>query len=263
LYASLCARLLRIKDIGASRSDILREIHTNGKFFGVLSLKIPNFLALNSKNSLKKAASLGVRPACTYFLPNVIDTKSFKPFPKKFPGDEIKILSIGRLSREKRFDRLLSIIYTLRDRSLKPINGIIVGEGPLRSELQKQAQKLNLIPDIVDFQGPFDDIGKALIFVLTSDWEGTPNVVLEAMASGLPVVTTNVGGLAEIIHNEETGFLIAKDNKDLFAEVLLRLIDSVELRSEIGRKAREYVESNHSIETFGHHLPKLYEAVLT
>ena len=92
---------------------------------------------------------------------------------------------------------------------------------------------------------------QAAICVLTSDHEGTPNVLLEAMASGLPVVAAKVGGVPEIVRHEQTGFVFDPDDLDGFVTAMRQLVTQAALRMEIGRRARIYVEKNHSL----HHLP--------
>ena len=86
---------------------------------------------------------------------------------------------------------------------------------------------------------------QADILVLTSDFEGTPNVVLEAMASGLPVVGTRVGGVPEVVRHGETGYLVELDDNEQIADTLLTLIDSIQLRAEMGSRARNMC-ANHS-----------------
>jgi glycosyltransferase involved in cell wall biosynthesis len=141
-----------------------------------------------------------------------------------------------------------------------------VGAGPLHGDLEKQAIELGLIPDAVEFRGAVADMKsvyqEADLLILTSDFEGTPNVVLEAMASGLPVVATQVGGLKEIIRNGETGYLVEPDSPETI-ERLLSLIEDSSLRCNVGMRARQYVKSEHSVERLPALLENLYSQALS
>jgi glycosyltransferase involved in cell wall biosynthesis len=103
---------------------------------------------------------------------------------------------------------------------------------------------------------------QATIFVLTSEHEGTPNVLLEAMAAGLPVVATNVGGVPEIVQRGRTGFLAAEDNMDELVKITGELVQNSSLRTEIGARARSYVEQTHSVHRLPVYLADLYDLAL-
>ena len=95
--------------------------------------------------------------------------------------------------------------------------------------------------------------------VLTSEHEGTPNVLLEAMAAGLPVVATSVGGIPDIVQHGQTGFLVSGDDREALVQAVLKLIHDPDLRSNMGRRARAYVEETHSIRRLAENLSGLYE----
>jgi len=147
------------------------------------------------------------------------------------------------------------------------VRGLIVGptraDQELRPQLQQQAAMLGLLPDGIEFRGSTADMPaiyrEAAVCVLTSDHEGTPNVLLEAMASGLPVVATNVGGVPEIVRNGETGFLFAPGDVKAQVSAIVRLVCDHGLRSEVGLRARASVEANHSAACLPVHLDGLYD----
>ncbi|MDB6030606.1 MAG: hypothetical protein JWM16_944, partial [Verrucomicrobiales bacterium] len=119
-----------------------------------------------------------------------------------------------------------------------------------------QVEFLDALPE------PSSLFREADIFLLSSDHEGTPNVVLEGMASGLAVVATSVGGTTEIIQQGKTGLLAAPEDEKTLAEMVGQLVENGPLRETLGRAARCYVEEHHAV----HHLPEmlsgLYQTVL-
>jgi glycosyltransferase involved in cell wall biosynthesis len=149
--------------------------------------------------------------------------------------------------------------------------GCIVGSArsneDLRPELEQQAAALGLLPGALQFLGSVADMGpvyrKANIFVLTSEHEGTPNVLIEAMAAGLPIVATNVGGVPEIVKDGLTGFLL--DGQDLQGQIAAigKLIRDPHLRARIGRQARAHAEENYALDRLPAYLTGLYETAFS
>lgn len=265
LYAVAAARILGAREIGAIRNDSFSEVRANGLWFGRLSLRVPRLIVANSKQGIQNAISLGVPPERLFLLPNVVDTEHFQPSKQRHTR-QVRLLSVGRLVQQKRVDRFLTVLAKVRSVAKVPVLGIIVGDGPLRPSLEQQAKALGLLPEVVDFRGQFPDMRliyqEADILVLTSDHEGMPNVVLEAMASGLPVVATRVGGVPEVVQDGLTGYLVSPHDEDSMVEALLRLIHQPSLRAEMGRSGRAYVEQYHSLQRLPLWLQGLYEVVL-
>ena len=210
LYAAAAARLLGLREIGAIRSDVWSEIRQNGRLLGPLSLRGPRVIAANSIAAIRTAVAQGIALQRVCLLNNVVDIEQFHP-PKDRHSTVFRILTVGRMCTPKRYDRLLDVIAELQRRLPRAVKTILVGDGPLRSELEGQAAQLGLLPDAVRFHGADDNLlhfyNNADVLLLTSDYEGTPNVVLEAMACGLPVVATRVGGISEIVQEGVTGLL--------------------------------------------------------
>ncbi|MCA9400626.1 MAG: glycosyltransferase, partial [Candidatus Omnitrophica bacterium] len=141
------------------------------------------------------------------------------------------IISVGRLVPQKRFDRLIKAFAEVQ-RNHQDIRMIILGTGPLEEELKKIAKTMN-VNDCISFVGfqtnPFAWMAKADIFVLSSDYEGFPNVILEAMACGVPVISTDCcSGPNEIITHGENGYLSSLDDKKL-ALLIGQLLDQPHL----------------------------------
>jgi len=98
------------------------------------------------------------------------------------------------------------------------------------------------------------------ILLSTSDHEGTPNVIMEAMASGLPVVATGVGGVPDLVQHDDGG-LICEPDVDCLVEAVSKLIQNADLRSRLGVQARRRMEQFHSTERMPRFLQELYESV--
>jgi glycosyltransferase involved in cell wall biosynthesis len=141
---------------------------------------------------------------------------------------------------------------------------LIVGDGPLREDLESQAKKLQLLSS-VRFLGHQTDVSKfysiADLFVLPSKTEGMSNSLLEAMAAGLPVVASNVGGNKDVIRDQQSGFLVDWEDTTLCAETLLTLLSDMELRQRIGNAARRQV-SAFAMSNVAQRYHGLYQAVL-
>lgn len=266
LYAVASARVLGLQEIGAIRNDAISVVRANGRLVGRLSLRAPRVLAVNAQSGMRTAVALGASAKSLIFLPNVVDTECFRPWARSSNRGYVRLLAVGRLVRQKRMDRFVRILATLRPKAKVPVSALVIGEGPLRPALEQQAKGLGLLPDGIEFRGRVSDMRpvyqEADILVLTSDYEGTPNVVLEAMASGLPVVATGVGGVPDIIQHGKNGFLVDRNDEEGAARAILRLINDRHLRRQLGICGRRAVEQNHSLDKLRELLAKLYGSLL-
>jgi glycosyltransferase involved in cell wall biosynthesis len=266
-YASVSALFLNCKAIGALRSNGCFDLSQCGRVGGRINLHLPRILAANSQSSIQYAIQHRVAPSRLFFLPNVVDTDRFKPAAST-PQSPITLLTAGRLTREKRFDRFISLVHQLRISRGFDVRGWIVGStrGDLRTELERQAAALGLRSNALRFLGSISDMSsiyqQAAVFVLTSEHEGTPNVLLEAMAAGLPVVATNAGGIPEIVQHGRTGFLAAQDRADELSSAIVALVQNRGLAKEMGARGRAYVEKSHSVHRLSAHLGDLYALAL-
>ena len=119
----------------------------------------------------------------------------------------------------------------------------MVGDGELRGDLEAQIGRLQL-DSAVRMVGWRRDIPELLqifdVFLLTSHWEGLPRVLLEAMALGVPIVATNVGGITEIVQTGENGYLASLGNIEEMAQRVLQLLGNEEMRLLTGEKVRQW-----------------------
>jgi glycosyltransferase involved in cell wall biosynthesis len=158
------------------------------------------------------------------------------------PGSRPRIVMVSRLADGKGFGVLLDAAELVADGDGSVL---IVGDGPLFEELSEEISNRGL-EDTVFLAGYRDDVPNVLaasdILVLPSFREGTPRVISEAMASGLPVVGTDIAGIPEQIDDGESGFLIPTGDPEALAERLDRLLSDPELRKLMGARGQELAE---------------------
>lgn len=143
------------------------------------------------------------------------------------------LAAIGRLSHEKGHHILLDSLARLRDR---PWRLLVAGDGIARVKLQEQA-RANGIDDRIEWLGLLPDVrpvyALADVFVLPSLSEGSPNVLLEAMAAGVPAVAAAVGGVPETVTDEESALVVPPGNAEALARAIARLLDDPELAARL------------------------------
>jgi glycosyltransferase involved in cell wall biosynthesis len=177
---------------------------------------------------------------------------------------EYVIGAIGRLEPQKRFDLLLQAIATLRVRRPN-VRLLIVGEGSSRSDLEKRIQELGLmsICHLLGHRSDVVDVHHALdLFVQSSDYEGTPNAVLEAMALGTPVIATDVGGTAELIEHGTHGLIVRPGDPQALAAAIDRGIADPGVGRARARAARERVERELSFERRMQRVEAVYDELM-
>ena len=175
---------------------------------------------------------------------SVIRNAIIRPDSREVPRvsaekDRIDLICIGRLSKEKGQDILLDALSDLRhfDWHL-----FLLGDGPMRASLERRADRLS-IRHLVTFSGHVKETEKYMLqsdfLVSPSRSEGIPNVVLEAMSVGLPVLATNVGGVSEIIEHGENGFLMSVSRPGISTMLATALRLSDEERAMVGEHGRK------------------------
>jgi glycosyltransferase involved in cell wall biosynthesis len=179
------------------------------------------------------------------------DLLRFSFEPSGEVGEPARILAVGRLVPKKGFEHLLYASRRLLAR--RRIRCRIVGTGPLEAKLRNLAQKLDLMRAI-EFTGGVppeqmpavyedaDVLAVPSVIGPGGDRDGLPNVVLEAMARGLPVVASRLSGIPDAVSNEATGLLVRPGNNAALAEALDRMLAEEDLRERCVRNGRELVE---------------------
>jgi glycosyltransferase involved in cell wall biosynthesis len=154
--------------------------------------------------------------------------------------DEIVFVTIGRLTKQKNQFLLLQSLAEARGRIGAPIRCLIVGTGELEFQLKSASCGLG-ISDCVQFLGNRRDIPHLLsaadVFVLSSDWEGNPLSLMEAMAAGKPVIATTVGGVPEMLEHSESGLLVPQGSVQALAHAMILLASNPPIRDRLGHHA--------------------------
>jgi glycosyltransferase involved in cell wall biosynthesis len=157
---------------------------------------------------------------------------------------ELVIGSIGRLTEQKGMEYLVKAFARLSQRR-SDMKLIIVGDGELRQSLESLAHRL-LVGERVVFTGIRTDIPHLMrlfdLFALPSLWEGQPITIVEAMAAAKPIVATNVGGNAEILHRGEFGVLVPPGDENALADAISALLSDAARARELGKKAASRAE---------------------
>jgi glycosyltransferase involved in cell wall biosynthesis len=187
-----------------------------------------------------------------------VDTRRFSPAPAGSYHDESDqpplLLSVGRLVEKKGYQYLIAACKMLVERGMR-FQCAIYGSGPLEKDLQQQITQLGLEKHVHlsgdRAQDSLPDIYRsATLFVLApciagdGDRDGIPNALLEAMATGLPVVSTNVGGIPELVEHDRNGLLVPEKDPLALSNALERLLGDVTWRTSLGTTARQLVVSH-------------------
>jgi glycosyltransferase involved in cell wall biosynthesis len=150
-------------------------------------------------------------------------------------------------------------------RSNAPLYLLLVGGGELENAVREQVAGLGL-ESRVRFLGIRADVADILrasdVFVLSSRWEGNPMSVMEAMAAGLPVVSTAVGGVPELVRDGETGLLVPSEDTGALAQAIQALVDNPARRQAMGAAARQHAVASFDIRHTVRGYEQLYEALL-
>ena len=178
-----------------------------------------------------------------------VDLDKYQPCQEVEQKDGLLFGTVARLTLQKGHVWLLQAIPKVLEK-YPAAHWQFAGEGDKRAELEKQARELG-IAHAVEFLGNRNDVKDLLktfdVFVLPSLWEGFPNVLLEAMACGLPVIATAVDGTIELVVEGETGRLIEKENAAALAAAMQELAGSAALRQQMGKMGRLRVQNHFSL----------------
>lgn len=206
-------------------------------------------------------------------VPNAIDLRRFSPAAARrdmarlelgLPASARVVAGVGRLNPQKNFSLFLDIAAQLAPR-FPDLHFLLAGDGPEEKMLREKAAALG-IADRVTFSGYVADTRlvylAADVLLMPSRYEGLPMTLLEAMAMGLPVVASQLDGIAEVIGDGREGFLVPSDDASLFVERTAVLLQDADLSSRIAQNARAKIEASFSVERMTSAVEEIYDRFL-
>ncbi len=227
-----------------------------------------------SRYSLEKIQRhYGIEPSRVRIVPNGVDTEKFKPAENAAAAKQRFglsgapcVLFVGSLIPRKGLSFLVEaakqIIKEQTDTKF-----LIVGEGPLKGQLTATIADANLKDNFLFLGNLKEDMLPAVyncadVFVLPSIQEGQGIVLLEAQASGTPVVAFDIGGVNEAVRNGETGLLVKRGNAGELADALLKVLGNSALREEMGSSGRRFVTENFTWDICAQRMLEVYREAL-
>lgn len=274
LSALAAAKVLGLRAIGIYHTDFPQYVRilTDDSFMETLTWNFMHWfysqldvIYVNSEDYRKCWADRGIAREKLRILPRGLDTRMFNPTRRDpefwtsrgLRDGEAAMLFVGRVSKEKNLDVLVSATRKLAE-SRTPARPIIVGDGPYMAEMKR------LLPDAI-FTGYLGGeelavaYASADLFVFPSTTDTFGNVVLEAQASGIPVIVSDVGGPRDLVHHGKDGFVTRALDTTELAGAIRRLVEDPSLRASMGIAARGRVESRdwtEAFEKFWHESPE-------
>jgi glycosyltransferase involved in cell wall biosynthesis len=232
-------------------------------------------IVANSGVGIQVLKSEGYNPDKLRLIYNGVDLRGFSPanvnlyrsvIREKLGIDQntFTLGSVGRLTEAKGYIMLLHVAKCLAEKGVD-FKWLIIGTGEDQNKLEELASKLGIC-NYVSFLGQRFDIPQLLstldLFVLTSFWEGMPNVVLEAMATGLPVIATAAAGTVEVVDDGYTGILTPIGDMGLMTDNILKLFVDPHLRGNMGLSGRKRIEDEFSLENMVSRTTDLYHELM-
>jgi glycosyltransferase involved in cell wall biosynthesis len=252
------------KDVGRRTGPIVRAMAFRYQLGGV----VPVAIADEVRVTIQRVYGYPDPP----LIPNGVPTDEYAPDPdrrvqwRQAHGIEphaTVLVHVGRFAPPKNHALLIEAFAQVR--SDAPLYLLLVGGGELENAVREQVSALGL-QERVRFLGVRADVADILrasdVFVLSSRVEGNPLSVLEAMAAGLPVVSTAVGGVPELVREGETGLLVPSEDAGALAQAMQALVDDPARRQAMGAAARQYAVAHFDIRHTVRGYEQLYESLL-
>jgi len=190
-------------------------------------------------------------------LPNKKDSREFYALSKQ----TIQCAFIGRITQIKRPDRFLEVVSEIKRRGV-PIEFFMAGDGELLQNCRERITREDLPVKILGWQSNIEQVLSAAdVVILTSDNEGTPLSLIQAGMAELPVVTTRVGSVAEVVLEGVTGIITSLDVQEI-ADALEKLANSPDLRARMGASAQEFTLANFGVKRLVNNHEVLYKKLI-
>ncbi len=238
--------------VGSLRSDFATARKVGGRLRGALNARWPSYHISNSLACMNAA-----KRSSTFFIPkqfavvrNGLDLNAFRSIESE-SKEEAYAVGVGSLLQVKRWDRVLRAIREVNHGRGGHVRFRLAGDGPLRSFLVREATSLGL-SETVELLGAVHDVPSLLrgaqFMVHASESEGCPNVVMEAMACGLPVIAMDAGDISCLVEHGLTGFVIPQGDESALADRIAQLSTDMPLRRRLGKAARAKAEREFNLD---------------
>ncbi len=249
-----------------SQSHVLRNI------FRAAAREATFCTAVSAEIQSYCVRKLGVPTSQVQVVLNGVDTSRFAPVSGSqglrslisLPSDSYVVFTVGRLHEAKDQLSLIQAMKILHQEQEK-VHLVIGGDGPLRKDLEKSIVESGL-SGVVHLLGNITDVDQLLpgadLFVLSSRREGLPMVLLEAMSCGLPIVSTNVGGIPELVVENKNGLLVSPEDPSQLALKIKILLQNKELAGKMGRRNRQRIKESFSLENTVKQYCAMYEKIM-
>jgi glycosyltransferase involved in cell wall biosynthesis len=228
----------------------------------------PTFAAITDAVADWCAEPLRLDRKAVTVIPNGTDVSRFDGKDRRIPispGAPVRLVCVARMYPQKGHLGLLDATNALRKRGLKFILRLI-GDGPCKSQIAARIRELDMSDTVIIVEAKHDvapEYWDSEIFVLNSAWEGQGIVLMEAMASGLPVVATRVGGIPDVVRDGIEGFLVEPGDAEGMAGRIEQLASDPDLRARMGAAGRQRAVDEFSIEKCARRYEALYEEILS
>lgn len=210
---------------------------------------VQHYVALSSEALLYLQRYIGVKADKISHICNGVDAEKFAP-AQTMQTEKVIIGCVGRMEAVKNQQLLVKAVALASQQSLPSFEVRLVGDGSYANAIKSQIEALN-ISDKVVMLGNRSDVHRQMqefdVFVLPSLAEGISNTVLEAMACGLPVIATDVGGNPDLVKDKYNGYLVSSDDAQQMADKIASYVQDADLRRSHGQHSRARVEKEFSL----------------
>lgn len=262
ITAYLAGVKIRVHSDHGHGGDAQDGLNKKNNFIRKISSYFINDYVVVSKDLMEWVTKVvKVKPGKIHLIQNGVDVPSAILAKHPFSNDEKVICTVGRLDPVKNQSLLLNAFKLALESISIPVKLKIVGDGPERKALESLSVELGIEP-FVDFMGYREDVREQLescdVFVLSSHYEAMPMTILESMAIGRPVVTTDVGGIRHFLNENYATFVPPGDVKALANELMDKVSDSTDSKEQI-TNAHKLVLDKYSLSTMARKYSKIYQ----
>lgn len=262
------ARASVIANVFHRQVRVISHMHVNHESMGKMNLRTLSYLASVrsfehifwvSNSAFDKYIFKNKIQSKSSILYNVIDSeKTIQKSISEINENKYDVVYVGRLCYQKNPERLINVIIKAA-REKKDLKVAIIGSGELSNEAREQVKKYNM-EDVIHFLGfqknPLKFVKDAKVMLMTSRFEGTPMCALEAMALGIPIVSTPVDGLVDVITDGVTGFLSEED--DVLAEKIIEIVSKDDLFQKLSVQSLESFKEINNLSDYHKRLYNVY-----